>query len=181
VQVSVIKTGGKTVVLPGRDMLAAAPYAIFAANPTTVGPSGPTGPTGAIGPTGLQGTQGATGAAGATGAMGSTGATGDQGPTGASGPTGPTGPQGATGPTGGFSASNIYSVYAQGVDVVKCLQHDGYTDVAIGGGGSCSQYPIYTSMPWNCDPDTGHCIEWTITCGGSTWPTYIWVICTTGP
>jgi hypothetical protein len=114
VQVSVMETGDKTVVLPGRDMLAGAPYAVFAANPTSVGPTGPTGPTGpagatgAIGPTGPQGAQGTQGPIGLTGPAGATGAigpTGPQGPTGADGALGPTGPQGATGPDS-FAALN---------------------------------------------------------------------------
>jgi hypothetical protein len=100
VQVSVMETGDKTVVLPGRDMLAGAPYAIFAANPTSVGPSGatgptgPTGPTGAIGPTGPQGAQGTQGPIGLTGPAGVAGAIGPTGPQGAQGQTGPTGPTG---------------------------------------------------------------------------------------
>ena len=72
----------------GTQQMLSVPYALYAEQ------SGTPGPTGA---TGLQGPIGLTGPAGATGA------TGPQGPIGLTGPTGATGPQGPAGNGGGFT------------------------------------------------------------------------------
>ena len=90
-------TGGTVYTIAGTNELLSVPYALYAANGGTPGPTGATGPPG---PTGLTGPTGATGPAGPTGLTGPTGPTGATGPTGPTGATGPAGPAGATGPTG---------------------------------------------------------------------------------
>lgn len=87
-------TGGTVYTIAGTSELLSVPYALYAANGGTPGPTGAMGPPG---PTGL------TGPTGATGPAGPTGLTGPTGPTGATGPTGPTGPTGTAGPIGGFT------------------------------------------------------------------------------
>lgn len=83
VKVEMDPAGGIAYVNMGVSQLLSVPYALYAANSGTGGPTGATGPTGAAG---------STGAAGATGANGSDGATGAQGPTGVTGAVGATGP-----------------------------------------------------------------------------------------
>ena len=196
VQVSVMETGDKTVVLPGRDMLAGAPYAVFATNPTSVGPTGPTGPTGpagatgAIGPTGPQGAQGATGPIGPTGpqgaqgptgnagAVGPTGPTGSQGTAGADGQTGATGPQGATGPTGVITFHNMYTITIHYATDDTPYAYCNAGDVVTGGGGVCpdSNPPSYitASQPVTSGTSQG----WLVICSVS-YPSSTYAICLT--
>jgi hypothetical protein len=102
-------TGGTVYTIAGTNELLSVPYALYAANGGTPGPTGATGPpgptgltgpTGATGPAGPTGLTGATGPPGPSGLTGPTGATGPEGPTGLTGPTGPTGATGPAGPTG---------------------------------------------------------------------------------
>jgi hypothetical protein len=100
---------GSYIGLGGRTALRPAPYALFALNGSTPGPTGPAGPQGAtglqgpvgsVGPTGPAGPQGVPGIAGAPGAPGAPGPTGPQGPAGNDGAQGPIGPAGPQGPSG---------------------------------------------------------------------------------
>jgi len=127
-RVEVDPAAGSNYVILGTSQLISVPYALYAENSGTPGPTGPTGaqgiqgPSGPTGATGMQGSPGPTGATGPastipgpTGPTGSTGATGaastvpgPTGPTGsqgAQGATGPTGVQGQTGPTGPVGAT----------------------------------------------------------------------------
>lgn len=99
VKVSMDASGGTSYTSMGTSQLLSVPYALYAENSGTAGPTGPTGVDGTTGPTG---TDGATGATGPTGSEGATGADGATGPTGADGVTGATGPTGTatySGPT----------------------------------------------------------------------------------
>ncbi len=80
--------GGAYTTLTPRQLLTAAPYALYSLNPGPQGPQGPAGP---------QGPQGATGPVGPVGPQGPQGAQGAQGPQGLVGPVGPQGPQGPAG------------------------------------------------------------------------------------
>jgi hypothetical protein len=128
-EVSLDPSGGTTYASMGTQQFMSVPYALYAANGGTPGPTGATGPTGAsgingatgptgadgavglTGPTGaagangLNGATGATGPAGANGTNGSNGATGATGAAGANGATGPTGPTGANGTNGATGAT----------------------------------------------------------------------------
>jgi hypothetical protein len=75
----------------GVSQLQSVPFALYAMNSGTPGPSGPKGDTGAQG---LKGDAGAIGPAGPKGDVGAQGAKGDAGPQGAKGDPGPTGPAG---------------------------------------------------------------------------------------
>lgn len=114
-------TGTWTTLSP-RQLIAPAPYAIFAMSAAT-GPMGPQGPAGPQGPSGTQGPQGP---AGVNGAPGPTGATGPQGPT---GPTGPQGPQGPPGGGGGPFVMNGSNAY--------------FNTGFIGLGTAIPQYPMH--------------------------------------
>jgi hypothetical protein len=84
----------------GVSQLQSVPFALYAMNSGTPGPSGPKGDTGAQG---IKGDAGAIGPAGPKGDVGAQGAKGDAGPQGAKGdpgPTGPAGPQGTKGDAG---------------------------------------------------------------------------------
>lgn len=72
----------------GSPQLLSVPYALYADQSGTPGPTGPTGVTGNDGPTGPTGNDGATGPQGPTGNDGATGATGPTGPTGTTGSVG---------------------------------------------------------------------------------------------
>jgi hypothetical protein len=120
VEIGMDATGGTTYVSMGTQQLLSVPYALYAENSATPGPTGPagangtngtngaTGPTGAVGltgPTGAAGVNGTNGATGATGADGATGPAGAAGATGAPGIAGPTGPAGANGTNGSTGAT----------------------------------------------------------------------------
>ena len=72
-EVELDPAGGTTYTSIGTPQLLSVPYALYA---DQSGTPGPTGPTGATGPTGGTGVDGATGAVGPTGADGATGPTG---------------------------------------------------------------------------------------------------------
>ncbi|TAL60960.1 MAG: collagen-like protein [Bacteroidetes bacterium] len=100
---------GSGFVAMGASQLLSVPYALYAGNGGTPGPTGPAGSvgttgaigtTGAQGPTGLQGTAGSQGPTGPQGIAGVNGTTGAQGTTGSPGVTGGTGPQGIAGTNG---------------------------------------------------------------------------------
>lgn len=116
VEIGMDATGGTTYVSMGTQQLLSVPYALYAENSATPGPTGPAGATGATGADGAAGPTGATGATGADGLTGPTGAAGVAGPTGAAGAngtngaTGATGADGATGPAGATGATGAAGV-----------------------------------------------------------------------
>ncbi len=109
-----------------RDPFTGAPYALFAVNPTSVGPTGPKGDTGA------------TGAVGPPGPIGQTGAIGSQGP---AGPTGATGPAGNPASVQAWLAApgNMYINTCQNQYSCDCNSNDssGAFDFPTGGGAQC--------------------------------------------
>jgi hypothetical protein len=114
--------GSNNYSIVGTKQLLSVPYALYAENSGTPGPTGPQGPAGATGPQGPAGAAGPQGPTGTTGPQGPAGTTGPQGPTGTTGPQGPAGavgpqgPTGATGPQGpaGFGFSNFITFETPG-------------------------------------------------------------------
>ena len=111
-----VKTNGAPnfTVLSPRQLLAPAPYALYAMTPAgPQGAKGDTGLTGAAGPTGPQGLKGDTGLTGSTGPIGPQGPKGDIGATGLQGPkgdAGPMGPQGLKGDVGATGATGLQGI-----------------------------------------------------------------------
>lgn len=114
-------TGGNNYTIVGTSQLLSVPYALYAENGGTPGPTGPQGPIGLTGPTGATGPQGP---------IGLTGPTGPAGPTGATGPQGPQGPINPAGITGSGTA-NFVPKFSGSSSLANSLIRDDGTSVGV--------------------------------------------------
>jgi hypothetical protein len=143
IDVRLTAAGGLYTTLAPRQLISAAPVALFAldGNPGPAGPEGPQGPQGDPGP------------AGADGAQGPQGLTGPEGPQGIQGIQGIEGPQGPEGASP-FGLNGLAAYYTQGWVGIGTTAPSGPLDVTSTSTASVHVSGIHSGVYLDRDSDT---------------------------